>query len=227
MGDFLSFVTNHFWHAAPIIAVGVFGLAIILERTRALHWVYPLANEDKFFESIQESVMKGKVSEAVSICDRYPGKPTARVVKTALLRSHQPKELIEDGLALVVEDATQKIQKRTHFLAMIANVATLLGLLGTIAGLVDSFKSMGGENAGEKTVMLAQGISTAMSATMLGLSVAVPAMVAFSFLINKTNRLTSSVETGAIRIMDILKQRYFESEAKVVTSKYGTDGRVA
>src|SRR6185312_15948313 len=103
---------------------------------------YPIQNDEKFFEGIQESVMKGKVAEAVAICDRYHDKPVARVVKTALLRAHQPKELIEDGLALVVEDATQRIQRRTHFLAMLGNVATLLGLLGTIAGLVTSFEAV-------------------------------------------------------------------------------------
>jgi biopolymer transport protein ExbB len=219
MGSFSDFLRENVGHVLPIIIAGVVALAIIVERLRALYWVYPIANEKKFFEGIQEHVMKGKLAEAMAICERYPSKPVAQVVKTALLRAHQPKDLIEDGLALVVEESNQLIQRRTHFLAMIANVATLLGLLGTIVGLIASFDAVSTDNPGEKTALLAKGISTAMNATMMGLGVAVPCMVMFSFLINRTNRLVSSVETSAIRMVDLLKQRYFENEVRVVGRK--------
>lgn len=219
MGSFSEFLSENWGHVLPIIISGIVALAIVVERLRALYWVYPIANEKKFFEGIQEHVMKGKLAEAMAICERYPSKPVAHVVKTALLRAHQPKDLVEDGLALVVEESTQLIQRRTHFLAMIANVATLLGLLGTIVGLIASFEAVATDNPGEKTALLAKGISTAMNATMMGLGVAIPCMVMFSFLINRTNRLTSSVETSAIRMVDLLKQRYFESEVRVVGRK--------
>jgi biopolymer transport protein ExbB len=94
--------------------------------------------------------------------------------------------------------------------------------LGTIAGLVTSFEAMGSDKAAltanglTQAQLLAQGISQAMNATMLGLGVAIPCMIAFSFLMNATNRLVSSVETAAVRTLDILKQRYFENESKVV-----------
>lgn len=216
-----DFIKANLSHVAPILLAGAFALAIILERLRALYNIYPIENEEKFFEGIQEAVMKGKVAEGVALCDRYPLKPVARVVKTALLRAHQPKELIEDGLLLVIEDASQKIQKRTSFLAMIANVATLLGLLGTIAGLIQSFEAVGSDNAAQKTMLLAKGISEAMHATVLGLGVAIPCMVAFSFLMNRSNRLISSVEVAGVRVLDIIKQRYFESESKVVPGGKG------
>ncbi len=222
-----EFISSNFWHVAPILVAGAFAVAIVLERVRALYMVYPIVNEDKFFEGIQDSVMKGKVTDAVAICDRYPSKPVARIVKTALLRAHQPERLIEDGLALVVEDASQKLQRRTSFLAMIANVATLLGLLGTIAGLITSFQAMTEGDAQQKTILLAKGISEAMHATMLGLSVAIPCMVAFSFLANRTNQMISSVESSAVRVMDILKQRYFETETKTVPPQYRSGRGVA
>ena len=95
---------------------------------------------------------------------------------------------------------------------MLANVATLLGLFGTIAGLVTSFQAIGTSDAQERAELLAIGISQAMYATMLGLGVAIPCMVGFSFLMNKTNKLLSEVETSAVQILDIIKQRYFAAE---------------
>ncbi|MGE0616283.1 MAG: MotA/TolQ/ExbB proton channel family protein [Bacteriovoracia bacterium] len=216
----LDFIRNHLAHVAPIFLAGAFALAIVLERIRALYVVYPLQNEISFFEKLRDLVMKGEVAEAIAFCDRYHSKPVARVVKKALLRAHQPESLIENGLELAVEEESQKIQKRTGFLAMIANVATLLGLLGTIAGLVESFRAIGLEEGGAKTTALAEGISQAMHATMLGLGVAIPCMIAFSFLINKTTRLVSEVESSAVRVLDIIKQRYFETEAAALNKNY-------
>jgi biopolymer transport protein ExbB len=94
------------------------------------------------------------------------------------------------------------VQKRTVFLATIANVATLLGLFGTIAGLIQAFEAVGAADAQQKSALLAQGISTAMNATMLGLAVAIPCMIAFSFLMNRTNQLTGDIEQSAIRALD-------------------------
>src|SRR5690606_29461115 len=139
-------------------------------------------------------------------------KPSAQVVKQALLRAHQPENLIENGLEIALSKATQAIQRRTQFLSSIANVATLLGLFGTIAGLVASFQAMGSVEAAEKSALLAAGISTAMNATMLGLGVAIPCMVAFSFLMNRTNRLVAEVDQSAVQVLDILKQRFYSAE---------------
>ncbi len=199
-------------HIAPILVAGSLALAIIAERARALFRVYPLQNPEAFFDKLGELVLGGKLAEAVALCDRFPAKPQAQVAKRALLRAHQPEPLIEAGLELAVGEATQTIQKRTTFLATIANVATLLGLFGTIAGLIHSFEAVGHADAQQKSALLAAGISTAMNATMMGLAVAIPCMVAFSFLINRTNRLIADVDHSAIRTLDLLKQRAYSSE---------------
>lgn len=208
----MDFIKSNLSHVTPIILVGIFAVAIILERARALFIIYPLKNEEDFFERVQELVMIGKVPEAVALCDKYPNKPVTAVVKKALLRVHQPESLIENGLEIAVEDAVQRVQRRTNFLAMIANVATLLGLLGTIFGLVQAFQAVGSSDAVNKASLLAQGISTAMNATIMGLGVAIPAMIAFSFLSNRSNRLVSSVESSAAKTMDIIRQRFLAAE---------------
>jgi biopolymer transport protein ExbB/TolQ len=207
---------NSLFHLLPIIITGAFALAIILERTRALYQVYPLKDPETFFDKLSIFIMSGKIREAVNFCDKYPTKPAANIAKQALLRSNQPENLIENGIELAVSHATQAIQKRTSFLATVANVATLLGLFGTIAGLISSFEAVGHADAQQKSALLAAGISQAMNATMLGLAVAIPCMVAFSFLMNRTNRLIAEVDEAAMMTMDILKQRYYAAETEAM-----------
>lgn len=216
MGNMMLFLRDNFFHVAPLLIAAAIAIAIIVERTRALYQVYPIRDARGFFEKITDLVLAGKVSDAVAVCDRNTGKPAAQIVKQALLRAHQPETLIEHGLQLAVGDATQSIQKRTSFLATIANVATLLGLFGTIAGLIHSFEAVAHADPQQKSAMLAAGISQAMNATMLGLGVAIPCMIAFSFLMNKSNRMVSEIEHAAIHSLDILKQRYYSAEAGAI-----------
>jgi len=208
----MEFIRTSFWHVLPILLAGAFAAAIMVERFQALFMKYPLHDAQGFFDKLTDLVLRGKLPDAVALCDRYQSKPAARVMKQALLRAHQPETLIEHGLQLAVGDAVKAIQKRTVFLATIANVATLLGLFGTIAGLIQSFEAVGHADAQQKSALLAAGISTAMNATMLGLAVAIPCMIAFSFLMNRTNQLTGDIEQSAVRAMDILKQRYYAAE---------------
>ena len=217
MSGFIEFLKTSFWHVAPILAIAVVGIAIILERTRALFQVYPIKDTEAFFDRIGLLVSNGKLAEAIAVCDKLVGKPTAQLSKQALLRAHQPEELIESGLAMEVGRASMIIQSRTGFLATIANVATLLGLFGTIAGLVQSFEAVGHADPQQKAALLAAGISQAMNATMLGLAIAIPCMVAYSLLSNRSNRLIGEVDGSAVRIMDILRQRYYAAEFEALS----------
>lgn len=208
----LAFVKEHFMHAAPILIVGGVALAIFVERTYSLFFYYPMMSTDKFFSHVASLVMKAEVGEAIRYCDRYRRKPLASVVHAGLSRAHLPEGLIQDGIQIALQKCSRSILKRTAYLATIANVATLLGLLGTIAGLIQSFEAVAHADAQQKAAMLSAGIATAMNATMLGLGVAIPCMLAYSFLTTRTNNLLSDLEQGATRTLDVLKQRYYSSE---------------
>lgn len=209
MGGILDFIQHNLAHVAPILVMGAIGLIIILERGLFLSFGYPMKRPKAFYEKVRNLVLNEKISEAIAFCDRYRSKPIACVVKEGLLRAHQPEGLIQHGLEIAVGEAQQRIQSRTNFLAMIANVATLLGLFGTILGLIQSFEAVGHADPQQKSALLAAGISTAMNATMLGLAVAIPCMIAFSVLVTKTNRLNVEIEHSAIRVLDFVKQRYY------------------
>lgn len=200
--EFFDFIKNNFMHVAPILISGMIAIAIILERAQTLFKGYTIQNVDGFFEKMRELVSKGRMQDAVALCNQYAGKPSADLIRTALERAHQPEELIMNAIEISRNQYAEKIQKRTSYLATIANVATLLGLLGTIAGLIESFAAVGHADPQQKAALLANGISTAMNATMLGLAVAVPCMVVFSFFINKANRLVSELEAAGLMVLD-------------------------
>jgi biopolymer transport protein ExbB/TolQ len=210
--NIVKFVVNNFSHVAPILAAGAFAVLIVLERVRSLVFAYPLGVIESFFERIRNLVMEDRISEAIAFCERFHSSPAAEVVREGLMRAHQPESLIEHGLQIAVGKANERIQARTPFLATIANVATLLGLFGTILGLIQSFEAVGSANAQTRSALLAAGISTAMNATMLGLAIAIPSMVAYSFLMNRTNKLNAQVDQAAVRTLDILKQRYYSGD---------------
>ncbi len=223
MSAMLKFMLENFAHVFPIVLAGTIGLIIAAERSVALLWSYPIKAFDGFFERVRSLIMKDRIAEAIVLCERMREKPVARVVREGLMRANQPEQLIEHGLQIAVSEATEKIQARTAFLGTIANVATLFGLLGTIIGLVQSFEAVGSASAQQRSALLANGISTAMNATMLGLGVAIPCMVAFSYLNSRANKLVTQVDQSAIRTLDLLQQRYFRAHEVSSQPEVGGD----
>lgn len=207
-----QFLTEQFWNAFPILVAAGFAIAIMIERGWALFLHLPMNDLDVFLERISKLVAKADFKEAMRLCEMNKRKPVAHVVMTALSRAHLPETVIYDGLLLSLDKADRAITKRTPYLATIANVATLMGLIGTIAGLVASFQAVAHADPQQKSTLLAAGISTAMNTTLLGLGVAVPCMVIYAVFMNRTKVLSADLESTAVRCLDIIKQRFYSSE---------------
>lgn len=216
MGKISEFIFTHPAHALPIVACFIAAVAIVIDRYRRLVKVFPLHGRAQFIKRIRDLVVGDKVQEAIALCDQYPDKPTAQIVKEGLLRAHLPEEMITDGLNLAVGNWGERIMSRTGFLSMLANVVTLLGLFGTVAGLIQSFEAVAFADPQQKSTLLSQGISTAMNATMMGLGVAIPCMVAFSYLMNKSNNLMGELDQDVLETVDIIRQRAYGVETKRV-----------
>ena len=99
------------------------------------------------------------------------------------------------------------MSQRLNYLSLFANIATLLGLLGTIAGLQVSFSSLVAVEAAKKATMLAQGISQAMNTTAFGLIVAVPCMILYTILFNKQQALTKDLDEAVVRLLNYMKKK--------------------
>jgi biopolymer transport protein ExbB len=210
---FLTFIQENLAHVLPVLVAGAVAVAVVIERSQALFLKYSLRNAKGFFEAVSELILAGRNQDAVALCEKQGDKPAAKIVKTALLRAHLPMEAVEQGLALTHADMIKLVQKRTPILATVANVAVLLGLFGTISGLIFSFDAVGHADPQQKSALLSAGIATAMNATMLGLSVAIPSMVAFAILTARSNRLIQEMDEAAARSVDALKLRYYAPEA--------------
>jgi biopolymer transport protein ExbB len=111
--------------------------------------------------------------------------PLSKVLAAILYNSNKGKDAIESASSIEIQKVLPYIQNGTNYINMCANIATLLGLLGTIQGLIESFTSLNGVSGAEKSAILAQGISTAMNTTAFGLVVAIPCVIFYTILTNK------------------------------------------
>lgn len=135
--------------------------------------------------------------------------PLSALIFVTLDRFQAGKDLdeIQEGID---EEAVMQIPRfssRLNYLALFANVATLLGLLGTIAGLQEAFSSLEGHEAAEKSAMLAAGISKAMNTTAFGLIIAIPCMAIYTFLNNKQKALVRSLDDAVLRLFNYIKRK--------------------
>lgn len=171
-----------------IIATGFFALALIIERVKKLFFDYQM-NTDSFSKRIQHFVSQQRYEEALLLCEGLTSKPIARAFKTILLKADREEEAIQQATDIALSENMPLFNKRIHYLSMLANVATLLGLLGTIHGLILSFQAVATADPSQKQALLAHGISVSMYTTALGLAVAIPVMIIYSFLVSRQNQL--------------------------------------
>lgn len=199
-------ILNHSVFLWPVLFCWIVAAAITFERVFFL-WFRASLNTDVFLKTIQAAVAAGQIDEALRLCLVEPHAPVARVAKAALQYANSDR----DELELAVDEATLEsvpgLQTRVGYLAMLANVVTLFGLLGTIVGLITSFAAVADANADQKQTMLAQGISLAMYTTAGGISAAIPTLVAYAVLVQKSSTIIDDVERVGARMIMLLLAR--------------------
>ena len=192
-----------------ILLVGAYALSIIVERSHHL-LVRSNINAPKFMAEIRKLVCAGEIKQALALCEAAPEKALAKVVGASLRKVAEKEQVDFRAIQNSVDECTLEVipslQKRTGSLAMLANVSTLLGLMGTVYGFIISFKavSAAGIDAAEKARMLAAGISASMTATLLGLVVAIPTIMFYTFLYNKTARIIDEIDEHTVKLINLL-----------------------
>ncbi len=186
-----------------ILFTGIAAIGLVIERARTLYFDYGM-NVDEFTSKIQTLVLGKKNEEAIIACAQLEKKPLARAFKLILEKSDRDDETIFQAQDIAMAETVPLYTKRLHYLSMLANVSTLLGLLGTIHGLILSFQAVAQADPAEKQAMLASGIAVSMYTTALGLAVAIPAMVAFSFLTSRQNQLLEQMTEKCSKLAEVL-----------------------
>jgi biopolymer transport protein ExbB/TolQ len=184
----------------PILVVSVFATALIIERIFFLAIRYGI-DDRAFLEKIREFVDRGDIEGAEKLCDSTP---VPRVVHAALKKAGLSSRDVQNAVDEAAMDVLPLVERRVHYLAMAANVATLLGLLGTIIGLMQSFNAVAGAEAAQKGAILAKGIAIALNTTAYGLTVAIPCLFFYAFLQSKTNRLIEQLDSVAVKMVNMV-----------------------
>lgn len=205
-----------------IVTAGIVALALILERIKVLYFDYSIKTQE-FMSQVKNLIMNDQIDDAITFCSANSKAPLAHVIKGVLERSDRDEESMGQGLDIALAEIIPNLGKRLGYLSMIANVSTLMGLLGTITGLIMAFQAVSFADPSQKQVVLAQGISMAMNTTALGLSVAIPVMVFYAFLHARQNRILEEVSEHSAKVVDLLTTRHYQpfSAAKAFPRNLG------
>lgn len=193
-----------------ILAAQIVSVAIIAERVVAL-FVNRKPNQKALTKLFAEDIKSGNLEKAVKKAHQLGASQPIAVVTLAGVQAALDmggKEEIQLKMDEVLLEETSRLEKRIAFLSMFANVATLIGLLGTITGLIHSFAGIANANPAEKATILSNGISLAMNTTAYGLLVAVPSLVMYAVLQNRAQRLTEDLNKAALKVFIMLGFHY-------------------
>jgi len=188
------------WPVWLLIITSVYGLAIILERAWSLRSssIAPKNLSKEVFAMIQQGTIKKQSLDEISLSS-----PLGEILATAIRNQSSSLEVLKDAIDEVGENVAFKLEKNINSLGTISTVAPLLGLFGTIVGMVELFSSF--TSSGHDVAVFARGISVALYNTAGGIVVAVPAMIAYRYYRSKVDHLLNDMEQQALKLVEILR----------------------
>lgn len=187
----------------PILLCSITALAIFIERLWNLRWKHVIPLD--FIGDVELLIRREKIPDAALLCQQNSSS-MARILLVGIKRFGRKREVIKEYLEEVGRQESASLERFVEGLGTIAGVSTLLGLLGTISGMIQVFSVISTQtviNPGS----LAGGISEALITTYAGLSVAIPTLVMYKYLQSKTQTLILQMEEHSIRLVDLLKQK--------------------
>ena len=206
MGDFATFYANGGVWMHPISLCAILGLAVLVERFIFLFFRFNI-NGPQFFNQIQKLVMANNIDRAIKLCNAADKAALARVLKAGLTRANKSESDISAAIEEAILEVTPAINKRVSMLPAIANIATLLGLIGTVFGMLDAFAAVADAPADQRSTALARGIGIAMNTTGFGLEVAIPLLAAHVFISGLAKKISEEVDLYSVKLENLLAAR--------------------
>ena len=191
-----------------ILGIWIFGVAVAIERIKSL-FIYD-TDGTSLMNEIKKNVLTNEVQTAIQSCSSSKSL-LANVLRNGLKRANQTKEQIQDTLEVSMLESIPYVEKRLNYLALVANVSTLIGLLGTIYGLIQSFAAVASADPASKAELLALGISKAMNTTAFGLISAITIMVVHSILTSKAEKIIGDIEHNSVKLVDLLSMKKIQA----------------
>jgi len=191
------------WGMYPILILCLITIYLTVERS--MYLAKSKINVDQLMSMVKSQIVAGNLRGAISTCDAQPTGVT-KIISAGLRKAEQGGGEHEIQQAMDEEALRElpKIEKRTGYLAMLGNLATLAGLLGTITGLIKSFASVAGVDPSMKATMLSKGISEAMNCTAFGLGTGILGLAAFAVLNGKTQFILDGVNQASVEALNLV-----------------------
>ncbi len=208
MGGIAKFYSDGGAWMHPILFVSIVCLAVVIERVIALYFKYGIS-ASTFMAQIQKLVMANNVDRAIKLCNSQPSAALPRVMKAGLTRANKGPEEIQNAVEEATLEIVPLITKRATMLPSLANIATLLGLLGTILGLIEAFGALSDPSIppDKRQALLSNGISMAMNTTAMGLIVAIPSLFVQLFISAKVKGLMEELDQYSVKLENLLISR--------------------
>jgi biopolymer transport protein ExbB len=198
-----TLLTNGGWVVLLILLAAAIALVTFFERVLNCHRAQ--INSTEFLNGIRNVLKRDNVVEAISICDATPG-PVARLVKTAILNRDKSRDRVREAVEEAGMTEVPLLEERLNLIATIAQIAPLLGLLGTIIGFMDIFQQMRVSGLYAHVEVLAQGISQALICAAAGIGVAIPVHAGYNYLVSRINKIVLDMERAAGEIVNIVTE---------------------
>jgi biopolymer transport protein ExbB len=186
-----------------IFFAGAAGIVIFIER--ALHCHRAQINSTEFLNGVRTVIKRDNVVEAISICDATPG-PVARLVKVAILNRDHGRDRVREALEEAGLSEVPRLEQRLDLLATIAQLAPLMGLLGTVLGFIKSFTILQGQALYANSSMMTEGVGQALICCAVGLAVAIPIHAGYNYLVSRVNTIVTDMERAANEIVNIVTE---------------------
>jgi biopolymer transport protein ExbB len=221
--EFYNFVVNFFKEGGfflyPLAVIFVVGVAIAIERT--LYLTVETTNNRRIWAQVVPHINSGNFKQVIAITSK--SKTAVAMVLNygiARLQSARRRDDIEKAMDESMLEIIPRMEKRTHYLSSLANIGMLIGLLGTVIGLISAFSAIAKLNPADRASALADSISLAMNNTASGLLVAITLLLSHMFLEAKTTKLIDSLEIAAVKFMNsVVERRQDESDESAAPSR--------
>ena len=185
----------------PILTLLMITVSIIVERAVVLRKA--VIDKEKLLALLRSQISAGNIQGAIKVCTGNPT-PLTRIVQAGLMRANRN----EPEIVAAMEEASLRelpmVEKRTGYLAMLGNLATLAGLLGTITGLIKSFAGVAGVDPSQKATLLSKGISEAMNCTAFGLGTGIIGLGCFAWLNGKTQAIIDDISEMRKNVVNLV-----------------------
>src|ERR1043166_9748485 len=194
-------------HGGPMLLLIIIAssVAVVVFIERVLHFHRAQINSMEFLSGVRNVLKRDNVVEALSICDATPG-PVARLVKTAILNRDRGREGVREALEEAGLVEVPRLEEKLNVLATIAQIAPLMGFLGTVLGFMRAFMKLQEAGLYSSVAQVSDGVWEGLICTAVGLAIAIPGYAGYNYLVSRVNSIVLDMEKVSAEILNLVSE---------------------